>query len=250
MSVVVVIPARYASTRLPAKPLLRETGKYLIQHVFEQAQRSRYGRDCIVAVDDDRVKTAVESFGGRAVSTRIDHASGTDRIAEVAAGLDADIIVNLQGDEPQFEPDALDLLVQLLLDDPIADMATLMTPIRDVATYRNPNAVKVVADDVGRALCFSRAPIPFGRDGDPDFHADPPPVHLHLGVYAYRRNTLLKLAAMPPHPWEQLEKLEQLRFLACGGVMRIASVPQAHRGVDTAEDYAAFAAAFRAGRTA
>ena len=247
MSVAVIIPARYASTRLPGKPLLRETGKYLIQHVCELAARSRWGENAVVAVDDEGVRAAVESFGGRAVMTRIDHISGTDRIAEVAANLDVDIIVNLQGDEPQFEPSALDLLVQLLLDDPTAGMATLMTPIRDAELYRNPNAVKVIADDSGRALCFSRAPIPFGRDGEPDLNAEPPPVHLHLGVYAYRRKVLLELASAPPHPWEQLEKLEQLRFLARGGILRIASIPKAHRGIDTPADYAAFVAAHHAG---
>ena len=249
MSVAIVIPARYASTRLPGKPLLRDTGKFLIQHVHELACRSRYADHVIVAVDDQRVFEAVESFGGRALMTRIDHVSGTDRIAEVARQLDEDIIVNLQGDEPQFEPAALDLLVQLLIDDPSSGMASLMTPIRDAATYRNPNAVKVVADDAGRALCFSRAPIPFGRDADPEFHADPAPVNLHLGVYAYRRETLLELSEATPHPWELLEKLEQLRYLARGGLLRIASVSRAHRGVDTPEDYAAFVAAHRAQRS-
>ena len=247
MNAVVVIPARYASSRLPAKPLLNETGKYLIQHVHEQAAKAERVSGVIVATDDRRIFDAVASFGGRAVMTREDHASGTDRIAEVAATLDADIVVNLQGDEPQFDPADLDRLTDLLVADSGVGMATLATPLRNAADYLNPNVVKVVCDDGGRALYFSRRPIPTVRDGDPDFARTPPLFLQHLGVYAYRREVLLTLAATPPHPLEQAEKLEQLRALARGISIKVGVIPTAHRGVDTPEDYAAFVASCRAG---
>lgn len=245
MRTVIVIPARYGSTRLPGKPLLRSTGKYLIQHVYERACEARCADRVVVATDDGRIASAVEGFGGTAVMTRRDHPSGTDRIAEVARELDADVVINLQGDEPLFEAGGLDLLADLLRGDPRAEVATLATPIRDRQTYLSPNCVKVVCDDHGRALYFSRSPIPMVRDGDPDFAADPPQFLLHLGVYAYRRDTLLKLAASPPHRLEQSEKLEQLRVLGQGGTIRVGVVAKAHRGVDTPADYDAFVETYR-----
>ena len=250
MRTAIVLPARYASVRLPGKPLLRETGKPLIQHVYEQATRAKCGGRVVVATDDERIRAAVLAFGGEVVMTRADHVSGTDRVAEVAAGLDVDVVVNLQGDEPQFPPDALDALVALLAANAAADAATLMTPIRDLDTYLSPHCVKVVTDARGRALYFSRSPIPMVRDGGPDFAADPPLFHLHLGVYAYRRDALLRLAAAPPHPLELAEKLEQLRVLGGGGVINVASIPHAHRGVDTPADYAAFVESDRRARRA
>src|SRR5437764_4731982 len=199
MTTAIVIPARYGSSRLPGKPLLRATGKYLIQHVYEQACAARTASEVIVATDDDRIRAAVESFGGRVVMTRADHPSGTDRVAEVAAGLTADVIVNLQGDEPLIDPAALDLLAGLLAADPGSDMATLAVPIADRDTYLSPNVVKVVCDDRGRALYFSRSPLPFLRDGEPDFAARPARFLQHLRLYAYRLNFLRQLAATPPH---------------------------------------------------
>lgn len=246
MRTAVVIPARFGSTRLPGKPLLRQTGKYLIQHVYEQAAKVRSTSAVIVAADDRRIADAVEGFGGRAVMTRADHPSGTDRIAEVAVGLDVDVIVNLQGDEPLFDPAGVDQLVGLLAADQLADVATLATPIRDRETYLSPHCVKVVRDDRGRALYFSRSPIPHVRDGEPDFHARPSRFLLHLGVYAYRREALLRLAATPPHPLEDNEKLEQLRLLGMGGTIRLGIIPSAHRGIDTPADYAAFVELWRA----
>ncbi len=246
MNAVVVIPARYASQRLPAKPLLNDTGKYLIQHVHEQAAKAKRVSGVIVATDDRRIFDAVASFGGRAVMTRADHPSGTDRIAEVAATLDADVVVNLQGDEPQFDPADLDKLVELMAD-PATGMATLAIPLRNKADYLNPNVVKVVCDRTGRALYFSRSPIPFVRDGEPDFARTPPHFLQHLGVYAYRREVLLRLAATPPHPLEVAEKLEQLRALADGIGIKVGVIATAHRGVDTPEDYAAFVQSYRAG---
>ncbi|HJZ54782.1 MAG TPA: 3-deoxy-manno-octulosonate cytidylyltransferase [Gemmataceae bacterium] len=249
MRVAIIIPARYASSRLPGKPLLRETGKYLIQHVYERACAAGCGADVVVATDDERILAAVRSFGGRAVMTRPDHPSGTDRVAEVAVGLSADVVLNLQGDEPLIDPGSLDLLAGLLESDPGAVMATLAVPIRDRAAYLSPSVVKVVCDDRGRALYFSRAPIPMVRDGEPDFSADPARFYQHLGVYAYRRLFLLQIAATRRHFLEETEKLEQLRVLGTGGGIRVGVVAEAHRGVDTPADYDAFVRAYRDGGT-
>lgn len=248
MRVAVVIPARYASSRLPGKPLLRDTGKYLIQHVYEQAAAARSASLVVVATDDERIRAAVEGFGGNVVMTRADHPSGTDRVAEVAAGIGAHAVVNVQGDEPQLDPSAIDLLVGLLDADPGSDMATLATPLPDRESYLSPNVVKVVCDDRGRALYFSRSPIPMTRDGDPDLAARPARYLQHLGVYAYRRAFLLRLASLPPHPLEEAEKLEQLRVLGAGGAIQVGQVAHAHRGVDTPADYEAFVRAYREGR--
>ena len=237
MNAVIIIPARYASSRLPGKPLLHATGKFLIQHCYEQAQEAKLASRVVVATDDERIADAVRSFGGEVAMTRADHVSGTDRIAEVAGGLDAEIIVNLQGDEPQFDPADLDLLIELMTA-PNTPMATLAVPILDEATYRNPNVVKVVCDDAGRALYFSRSPIPMVRDGAPDFTSGR--FLQHLGVYAYRRDTLLTLARTPAHPLELAEKLEQLRALAIGIAIQVGVVPVGHCGIDTPDDYSKF----------
>src|SRR5947209_7338553 len=168
MKTAVVIPARYASTRLPGKPLLRETGKYLVQHVYERACQARGVDLVVVATDDPRIASAVEGFGGRVEMTHRDHVSGTDRVAEVARRLDADCLVNLQGDEPLIEPAAIETLIRVL-GDANADMATLAAPLQSADQWRNPNCVKVVCDAAGQALYFSRSPVPFVRDRQPDF---------------------------------------------------------------------------------
>jgi len=240
MKTVIIIPARYASQRLPGKPLLRATGKYLVQHVYERACQARQASAVIVATDDPRIEAAVKSFGGQVELTRRDHPSGTDRVAEVARQLDADVIVNLQGDEPLVDPASIDLLPGLLEGDAGADMATLAVRISTPAQWRNPNCVKVVCDAAGRALYFSRSPIPFVRDGQPDFHAEPACFLQHLGIYAYRRRFLLSLAALPPEPLEQLEKLEQLRVLTLGRRIQVGLVEHAAGGVDTYDDYQRF----------
>jgi 3-deoxy-manno-octulosonate cytidylyltransferase (CMP-KDO synthetase) len=244
MTTAIIIPARYASTRLPGKPLLRATGKYLIQHVYERACASR-ADDVMVATDDRRILDAVQSFGGRAVLTRPDHPSGTDRVAEVARTLACDVVINLQGDEPLIEPETLDLLPRLLESDPEAEMATLATPIRSLEQWRDPACVKVVRDQGGRALYFSRSPIPHVRDAAPDFAAQPACFLQHLGLYGYRRAFLLELAALPPAPLELLEKLEQLRILAAGRRIQVGVVQHAARGVDTPADYERFLQTFR-----
>lgn len=247
MKTAIIIPARYASSRLPGKPLLRETGKYLIEHVYERACQSRADA-VIVATDDARIFDAVKSFGGQAALTRADHPSGTDRVAEVAQTLRAGIIINLQGDEPMIDPAALDLLVGMLDASPSLALATLATPITSGEAFRDPACVKVVCDRLGRALYFSRSPIPCVRDGEPDFRTGR--FLQHLGIYAYRREFLLKLATMPPEPLEELEKLEQLRVLAVGERIEVGVVAEAHRGVDTPADYERFVRSYRQRGTA
>ncbi len=245
MSILGVIPARFASTRLPGKPLLSATGKPLIQHVVDAAKRSTRLTRIIVATDDERILDAVRRFGGEAVMTRADHPSGTDRVAEVAASIpDAEIIVNLQGDEPEVAGATLDLVVSLLLDDPEVPMATIATPIRDAAVYNDPACVKVVCSNRGRALYFSRCPIPYVRDGG--FDPTSTSAYLHLGLYAYRRDFLLGIAKLPPSPLEGLEKLEQLRVLEAGYPIAVGFVEDRSIGIDTPEDYRQFLERWRA----
>lgn len=239
MSTAIIIPARYASSRLPAKALLKETGKYLVQHVYEQACKSRADA-VILATDDERIADAARGFGARVVMTRADHPSGTDRVAEAALALDAEIIVNLQGDEPLIDPATLDLLPELLRRDPEADMATLGVPLTSIEAWRDPNCVKLVRDRRGRALYFSRSPIPHQRDGSPDFAKHRGEFLQHLGLYAYRRTFLLQLAQEPPCALEEIEKLEQLRVLHMGKTIVAGVVEHSSRGVDTPEDYRRF----------
>jgi 3-deoxy-manno-octulosonate cytidylyltransferase (CMP-KDO synthetase) len=242
MGIVAVIPARFASTRLPGKPLLSDTGRPLIQHVVEAARRAGSLERIIVATDDPRIADAVTRFGGEAMLTRSDHATGTDRVAEVAARIErARIIVNVQGDEPEIAGETIDRLVALLEDDPEAPMATLATPIRDEAVYRDPSCVKVVCSRRHRALYFSRSPIPCHRDGLPDpATASAPVAHLHLGLYAYRRDFLLSIGALPRSPLEAAERLEQLRVLEAGHAIAIGIVEEPSIGIDTPEDYRRF----------
>jgi 3-deoxy-manno-octulosonate cytidylyltransferase (CMP-KDO synthetase) len=245
MSALIVIPARHASTRLPGKPLLRQTGKYLIQHVYERACLSEKASAVVVATDDPRIVAAVESFGGDVAMTRRDHPSGTDRVAEVARRYPHEIVINLQGDEPLIDPGAIDQLIDLLRADPAAQMATLATPIHSAEQWRNPACVKVVCDDAGSALYFSRSPLPFVRDGAPDFAARPARFFQHVGLYGYRRSALFQFAALPPAAVEQLEKLEQLRALAAGWRIRVGAIDEPSLGVDTYEDYQRFLDLYR-----
>ncbi|MGP0068212.1 MAG: 3-deoxy-manno-octulosonate cytidylyltransferase [Isosphaeraceae bacterium] len=242
-----VIPARFASTRLPGKPLLSATGRPLIQHVVEAAKQARSLGRIIVATDDMRIAEAVTRFGGEVAMTRADHATGTDRVAEVAANLGGTrIIVNLQGDEPEVSGAALDRVVALLEDDPESPMATLATPIRSESVYRDPSCVKVVCSRRGRALYFSRSPIPCHRDGLPEPTSSTPPVaYLHLGLYAYRREFLLGLGSLPPSPLEAAEKLEQLRVLEAGYPIAVGVVDEPSIGIDTPEDYQRFVERWR-----
>jgi len=238
----VVIPARLASTRLPRKLLLKQTGKSLIQHTYEAAQRARRPAGICVATDHLKIFEEVRSFGGRAEMTDPRAASGTDRVAEVARGLDdVDIVVNVQGDEPEISGDAIDLAIGLLERNPQAVMATLATPIRRREQLEDPACVKVVFDHSGRAVYFSRSPIPHPREWDDRLlSADPPHFHQHIGLYAYRRDFLLRLTEMPPSKLERIERLEQLRVLEAGYSILVGVVDEPTIGIDTPEDYRAF----------
>ncbi len=229
--VAAVIPARYASTRLPGKPLLRETGKYLIQHVYEQVRKCPRLDRVIVATDDERIADAVRSFGGEAVMTSPHHPSGTDRVAEAARGVDCAKVVNVQGDEPEIEPSLVDALIGLLEG---ADMATLAAPFERPADAVLSSRVKVVIDRHHNAMYFSRSPIPYSL-------GDGPPPLLHLGLYAYTKAFLLRYVALDRTPLEQAEKLEQLRALEHGYKIKVGIVHWSTTGgIDTPEDYAAF----------
>jgi 3-deoxy-manno-octulosonate cytidylyltransferase (CMP-KDO synthetase) len=225
--------------------LLRETGKSLLEHTWEAATRARRPLDVVVATDDERIVREVESFGGEAVLTSPNLASGTDRVAAVAKSFlsHAEILVNVQGDEPEIDPAAIDRVIGLVESGCHTNMATVAAPLRSREKLLDPACVKVVFDSAGRALYFSRAPIPHVRDWDDAvLAADPPRFYQHMGLYAYRRSFLLKLAATPPSPLEQAEKLEQLRVLSMGEAIRVGVVERASAGIDTPEDYAAFVA--------
>lgn len=246
---VIVIPARFASTRLPNKMLLRDTGKPLLQYTYEAACRARRAQAVVVATDHPEIAREVERFGGQAVMTSPDCASGTDRVAAAVKQMPAArIIVNVQGDEPEISPTAIDNLIALLEENPSAGMATLGTPLREPAQLTNPACVKVVFDDSGRALYFSRSPIPFERDPDPSQPFNQPPrFYQHLGIYAYRREELFRFTALAPSSLEQTEKLEQLRLLQAGGAIVVGIVAHAASGIDTPADYAAFVHRKKAG---
>jgi 3-deoxy-manno-octulosonate cytidylyltransferase (CMP-KDO synthetase) len=232
VKVVGVIPARYASTRLPGKPLQEIVGKPMIQRVYESASRSRRLESLIVATDDPRILEAVQGFGGRAALTSRQHNTGTDRVAEVARGLDCQIVVNIQGDEPFLDPGMIDEIVEPLLADRELPMCTCMHPVRDPQDFTNPNVVKAVVNLAGEALYFSRSLIPYPRksEGHRAFE--------HIGLYAYRRDFLLKYAALPQTPLEKLESLEQLRALEHGYRLRVVETrrPYVALSVDTPED--------------
>ena len=239
MSVTILIPARYASTRLPGKPLLAETGKPMIQHVVEAVADVSGVSSVVVATDDSRIVEAVERFGGQVVMTRVDHVSGTDRLAEAATLLglaDDDIVVNVQGDEPDIPHSLITTLVDLL-ETTDAPMATLCTPL-PASDVQDPNKVKVVFAGNEQALYFSRAPIPHDRDGDGE--CERVKHYLHLGLYAYRVGFLQTFAKLAPTALEQAEKLEQLRALEHGYSIAIRPVDYRGHGIDTPEDYAAF----------
>lgn len=240
----VVIPARYASTRLPRKMLLRETGKTLLQHTYEAACAATRPAGVVIATDHDEIVDEVERFGGHVVMTSPDCQSGTDRVAEVARILtDAEIVVNVQGDEPEMSPENIDRVIELLEQDPSAPMATLATPLPSAEQLTNSACVKVVFDHRGRALYFSRSPIPFLRDPNPSQRFNQPTIfYQHLGIYAFRRETLPHIVALPPSSLEQAEKLEQLRMLQSGGTIVVGVVEHCSSGIDTPADYAAFVA--------
>jgi 3-deoxy-manno-octulosonate cytidylyltransferase (CMP-KDO synthetase) len=232
-SVLAVIPARYQSTRLPGKILADIAGHPMIEHVYRRATAARLVHGVVVATDDDRIAGAVRAFGGAAIMTRADHVSGTDRIAEVVSALRCRLVLNLQGDEPLIEPDTIDAAVKPLLEDSTLDMSTISRPFAGVEEFRSPNVVKVVTSARGDALYFSRAPIPASVSPASSM---PSVARAHVGLYVYRRETLLKLATLPAAPLEIVESLEQLRALAHGIRIRVVETKHAAAGVDTPED--------------
>ena len=233
MKILCVIPARYASTRLPGKPLKDVAGKPMICRVYDRASQAKTLSGVVVATDDERILRAVEDHGGRAMMTAKDHPTGTDRLAEVAEAYpDVDLIINVQGDEPLIEPPLIDELGRAFDGDAELQMATVMTPMEDEAEQKNPNNVKVVTDKNGCALYFSRSLLPYPRNDAGT------PVYKHIGIYAYRRDFLLAYAKMAPTPLERTESLEQLRALENGYKIKCIRTNARFVGVDTPEDLA------------
>ncbi len=234
-NVIALIPCRYASKRLPGKPLLNETGKPLVQHVYENVLKCTSIDRVIVATDDERIYEAAKSFGAEAEMTSSDHISGTDRIAEVASRIEGDIFVNVLGDEPEIDPDCIDKAVAALADDEDCAVSTVCSPISDEAELEDTNTVKCVTDVNGYALYFSRTPVPHGRPG-----------LKHHGIYCFRREALLQFPNLTPPDIERMERLEQLRLLWYGYRIRVCLTDSVPKGIDTMEDYKAFVA--RAGK--
>jgi 3-deoxy-manno-octulosonate cytidylyltransferase (CMP-KDO synthetase) len=232
MKTIGIIPARYGSTRLEGKPLKDICGKPMIQHVYEAAQRAQLIHEVYIATDDPRIVQAVEQFGGNVRLTSLDHKTGTDRIAEVATTLNAEIVVNIQGDEPLLNPHMIDEVIQPFIDEPHLPMSTLCVPILEAEKLNDPNVVKVVFDQRGYALYFSRSLIPYPRKLD-QFQA-----YEHLGLYAYRKEFLLDYVALPQSRLEINESLEQLRVLEAGHRLKVIVSAHPYDGisVDTLED--------------
>lgn len=230
MKIACIIPSRYASTRLPGKPLRLIAGETLVHRVYERAVQAKLPDVVIVATDHEDIEKEVKSFGGHVMMTSVDHPTGTDRLAEVASHTpDYEIIVNVQGDEPLIDPDVIDRLAQDLIDHPELDMATVATPLHE-DEYDDPSSVKVVVNQKGEALYFSRSLIPYPRH---DFEV---PALKHVGIYAYRRDFLLAYAKMAQTPLEKTESLEQLRALEMGYKIGVIEVKTPDIGIDTEED--------------
>jgi len=235
VKIVVVIPARYGSTRLPGKPLVALAGQPMIQRVYERAKLARRATRVIVATDDERIIKAVEGFGGEARLTRSDHRTGTERVAEVASREEGEVFVNVQGDEPLLDPLAVDTAVASLLEEPTAAIATVATAIKNPRDIMDPHVVKTVLDFEGNALYFSRAPIPWVRDAASKIRVR----HLkHLGLYVFQRDALLEYPTLPQGELERIEQLEQLRWLENGWKIRVAEVAHDTVSVDVPEDVA------------
>ena len=231
----IIIPARYASTRLPGKPLIKIHDKTIIQWVYERASQSKLAQEVIVATDDERIYQSVKEFGGQVKMTASSHQSGSDRIAEIATdNPEMEIIVNVQGDEPLITPESIDEAINALISDKNADISTLIREITDKDEILNPNVVKVVTDNSGKALYFSRAAIPYERElGQIKFYA-------HIGLYAYRRESLLKMTQLKQTNLEKAECLEQLRALQNGMTIKTVVVNYKPIGIDTPEDVEEF----------
>lgn len=229
MRFVGVIPARYHSSRLPGKPLIKIAGKPLIQWVYERSCQAEHLAEVLVATDDERVFQVVTDFGGKAKMTRAEHLSGTDRVAEVAEVTEGDVFVNIQGDEPLIAPSTINGICLPFQEDTALQITTVRVEITDPTEVENPHAVKVVVDRQDRALYFSRSVIPYPQSSPPTFYK-------HLGIYGYRRDLLLTLSQLQPSPLERIESLEQLRFLEEGIKMKVILAKEDSIGVDTPED--------------
>ena len=231
----VIIPARYNSTRLPAKPLLKVNNKPIIQYVYEAAKKSKLASKVIVATDDERIKAAVEEFKGVCEMTDKNHTCGSDRIAQIAKNHDdLDYILNLQGDEPQITPDVIDLAIETLIKEDDTDISTLVREIKDINQINNPNCVKCVFDNNFNALYFSRCPIPYQRN------ENQAPYYAHIGIYGYKKESLIKMTQLPQADIEKQESLEQLRALKNGMKIKVAITNLNPIGIDTIEDYEKF----------
>ena len=238
MKIVAVIPARLRSTRFADKVLAKDTGKFLIQHTYERACMAKLPEKVIIAADDEKVAAAAESFGAECVLTSPDHQSGTDRIAEAVADMDVEIIVNLQGDEPEIDPDNIDYLAKMLMDNPDCPMATLAAEFKTAKQVSDPNIVKVIIGRNNRAIYFSRSPIPYDREKSGVGNVKQ--YLRHIGIYAYRKKFLLEITALPQTPLEKIEKLEQLRAIENGYSILVGKVKHTCDGIDTPEQYAEF----------
>lgn len=238
MDVLVVIPARYGSSRFEGKVLARETGKYLVEHTYERALCAKTVCKVLIATDSDEVMQACEGFGADCVMTSADHQSGTDRIAEAVSGIDADVILNLQADEPEIDPGDIDYLAGLLLDNRGADMATLVADFVDCEQVSDPNIVKAIVDKDGRAIYFSRSVIPYDRDAGGVGAAGQ--YLRHMGIYAFRKDFLMTFTSLEQGVLEQIEKLEQLRAIENGYTILTGKVGYAWEGIDTQQQYDAF----------
>ena len=241
MKITAVIPARYASTRFEGKALADIMGKPMVQHVYERTSKASLVSEVIVATDDERIASCVRGFGGRVEMTSPNHETGTDRLAEVAKRLDADVVVNVQGDEPLIDPAMIDQAIAPLMEDSTIPMATLKTRIKTLHDFLSPNVVKVVSDPKGNVLYFSRSPLPFFRDKwndlkDEAFTSGKLLCYKHVGLYVYKREFLPLFAALPPSYLEMAEKLEQLRVLENGYRIRIVETDFESIGVDTPAD--------------
>ena len=260
MKVIAVIPARYSSTRFPGKVLAKDTGKFLIQHTYERACLAKLPEKVIIAADDEKVVAAAKTFGAECILTSPDHQSGTDRIAEAVADMDVEIIVNLQGDEPEIDSGNIDYLAKMLMDNPDCPMATLAAEFQTAEQVSDPNIVKVImahyasptsrepratSDEAGRAIYFSRSPIPYDREkagvGDVKQYLR------HIGIYAYRKKFLLEITALPQTPLEKIEKLEQLRAIENGYSILVGKVEHTCDGIDTPIQYTEFVRRYKEG---
>jgi len=246
VKILACIPARYGSARFAGKVLAKDTGKFLIQHTYERACLAKLLHKVIIAADDQRIADAAKSFGAECILTSPEHKSGTDRIAEAVADIDVDIVVNLQADEPEIDPENIDFLTQLLIKNSDYQMATLAADFQTPKQVANPDIVKVITDCDSKAIYFSRALIPYDRESSGVGKVQQ--YLRHIGIYAYRKEFLLKITALPQTPLEKTEKLEQLRAIELGFPILVGKVEHTCDGIDTPQQYAEFVERYKKNR--